>query len=70
MTRTIATKLTTRTFSLAPFATSPFITTTVDAEKPFTYLRSGRFLADRISHYTVNKGARRLIGKDNYAPFN
>jgi len=50
-------------------ATSPLITTTVDAEKPFTYLQSARFMANRIGCYTVNKARVPSRWEDNYAPF-
>lgn len=47
-------------FRLRLFATSPLITTTVDAEKPFTcqYLRSVRFMVNRIAYHIVVDKAR------------
>ena len=59
--RVTATELTARTFSRA-LRPGHLITKTVDAVKPFTYLRSVRFMADRIAYYIVDKAGAVSLG--------
>jgi len=60
--RVTETGLTARTFSRA-LCTSPLITKTVDAGKPFTYLRSVGLMADRIAYHIVGKAGTTSLAR-------